>query len=240
MTGSDIDVAAEVGTAIQTAKMTRADGLSFLHLSDPSAIRALPPQIGRLDWMAWLDLEGTGIADLSPIASLTRLQRLDLRMTGVADLSPLSGMTRLTHLFVEGAPVRDLTPLSGLCRLQELWLSGTAVTDLAPLSTCTGLRTLVLSRTRVSDLTPLAGLPDLASLDISDTGVDDLTPILNLPGFFSEDCVSAISFANTPAIARDPALQWIACEEDDPQRRAELLVAQLTGGTLDRGWKGNA
>ncbi|WP_323768272.1 leucine-rich repeat domain-containing protein [Antarctobacter sp.] len=231
---------AEVQEMILSVKMNRRDGMSFLYLESNELLRRLPEQIGRLDWMTWLDLEGTHVSDLGPLAPLTRLEKLDLRGTAVTDLSALKGMTALRHLFLEGSGVSDLSPLAGMGRLRELWLNHTGVTDLSPLKDCIGLRQLSLRGTEVSDLSPLAGLPDLAVLDITGTQVGDLTPLLRLPAFCEGEGEVGISFENTPAAARSKALSRIASDEEDPGLRAEDLVDHLTGGALQAGWRGDA
>ncbi len=231
---------AEVREMIQSAKMDRRDGLSFLYLTHRVPLRRLPDQIGRMDWFTWMDLEGTQIADLAPLSSMTRMEKLDLRMTRVSDLSPLAAMPKLRNLFLEGAPTSDLTPLSGLTRLRDLWLNGTEVTDLSPLANCVGLRSLSLRGTKVSDLSPLAGLPELAVLDITDTQVSDLSPLLRLPTFCDADYEVGISFEDTPAAASSKALSRIASEEEDPGRRAEFLVDHLMGGARTNKWRGDA
>ena len=231
---------AELREMILSVKMHRRDGMSFLYFANSVSLRQLPQEIGRLDWMTWLDLEGTQVADLTPLAPLTRLEKLDLRGTPVKDLSPLKGMTGLRHLFLEGSGVADLSPLVGMGRLRELWLNHTGVTDLSPLKDCIGLRQLSLRGTEVSDLSPLAGLPDLAVLDITGTQVGDLTPLLRLPAFCEGEGEVGISFENTPAASRNKALARIATDEEDPGLRAEDLVDHLTGGTRLAGWRGDA
>ena len=65
------------------------------------------------------------IADLSPLAGLTKLQSLEVPLGGEnvgVDLSPLAGLTDLRTLRT-GSNVTDLTPLSGLTGLRELDLT---------------------------------------------------------------------------------------------------------------------
>lgn len=231
---------AEIRDMILSVKMNRRDGMSFLYIENAASLRQLPDRIGRLDWMTWLDLEGTQVSDLTPLKPLTRLEKLDLRGTPVRDLSPLRGLTALRHLFLEGSGVTDLSPLAGMGRLRELWLNHTRVTDLSPLKDCIGLRQLSLRGTEVSDLLPLAGLPNLAVLDITGTQVGDLSPLLRLPAFCEGEGEVGISFENTPAAARSKALTRIATDEEDPGLRAADLVDHLTGGARQAGWRGDA
>jgi len=129
-----------------------------------------------------LDLLGTQVSDLSPVAGLTGLDILDLEFTQVSDLSPLSGMTSLTWLLLQGTPVSDLSPLSGLTGLSLLDLGGTPVSDLSPLSGITGMTTLRVGGTQVSDLSPLSGMTSLSSLALNETQVSDLSGLSGLTG----------------------------------------------------------
>lgn len=142
-------------------------------ITDVSAIKAYGD-------VYYLDLDGTGVADLSPLSGLTSLQMLSLDGTGVTDLSPLSGLTSLCSLSLNGTGVTDLSPLSGLTSLQTLRLDGTGVVDLSPLSDLTSLKTLWLDRADVSDLSPLSGLTSLQELWLEGTGVTDVSPLSGL------------------------------------------------------------
>jgi len=68
--------------------------------------------------------------------------RLELDGTSVADLSPLSGM-KLDGLFLLATPVSDLSPLKG-ARIRQLRISLTKVTDLTPLANAS-IQSLALS-----------------------------------------------------------------------------------------------
>ena len=61
-----------------------------------------------------LDLSGTKVTDLTPLAGLAKLEALDLRGTKVTDLTPLAGLTNLIMLDLRGTKVIDLTPIAGL------------------------------------------------------------------------------------------------------------------------------
>jgi hypothetical protein len=76
-----------------------------------------------------LDLYGTGVSDLTPLAGLTGLHTLHLSRTDVSDLAPLAALTGLQSLYLYGTGVSDLTPLAGLTGLHTLHLSDTSVSD---------------------------------------------------------------------------------------------------------------
>ena len=146
-----------------------------------------------------LDLGGTKIADLSPLAGAPlaslaligatevtdiaalrgmALQSLNLSGTKVADLSPLADMRTLERLVLTSTPVTDLAPLRGL-RLKVLVISSTPVSDIAALRGMP-LEEFELGYTRVADLTPLAGMP-LKRIDLYSAPVLDFSPLAGLP-----------------------------------------------------------
>ncbi len=58
-----------------------------------------------------LNVDYTGVSDISPAAGLTTLVEVDLRGSKVSDVSPLKGLANLKKLFLEDCPVKDYSPL---------------------------------------------------------------------------------------------------------------------------------
>ena len=127
-----------------------------------------------------LYLTGTGVSDISPLASLTELQSLYLTETSVSDISPLASLTELQSLYLTETSVSDISPLASLTELKSLYLTGTGVSDISPLASLTELQSLYLTVTGVSDISPLASLTELKSLDLTGTGVSDISPLASL------------------------------------------------------------
>ena len=128
-----------------------------------------------------LDLQGTAISDLGPLADLKKLVRLDVSHTKVADLTPLAGLASLESLSVAGTQASDLTPLGGLTSLWSLDATGLDIPTLAPLARLTRLRALgVAGAVRVDDLAPLGGMTQMERLDIAGTLASDLAPLSRL------------------------------------------------------------
>jgi Leucine-rich repeat (LRR) protein len=75
------------------------------------------------------------VTDLRPIANQKGIMYLDLEGTGISDLSALCGLQRLDTLWLRDcSQVRDIEPLRNLLRLRLLHLEGVAPgIDLAPL-----------------------------------------------------------------------------------------------------------
>ncbi len=105
---------------------------------------------------AGLDLANLPLTDLACLADL-RPERLDLSGTAVADLGPLADQTSLRELRLLACPVTDLGPLAGL-ELQSLDLRDTRVRDLSALAGMP-LRWLDLRDAPATDLAPLADCP---------------------------------------------------------------------------------
>ena len=63
------------------------------------------------------------IADLSPLAGLTNLERLSVTINGVDSLEPLRNLKKLAYLFINGeGAYQDFSPISELMELQTLRL----------------------------------------------------------------------------------------------------------------------
>jgi Leucine-rich repeat (LRR) protein len=118
-----------------------------------------------------VDLSGTRVGDLSPLAGLEELKYIDLYDTPVSDVSPLAGLEKLEDLFLSNTSVTDVSPLEGLKGLGWLDLAGTPVSDVSPLAGLEGLTILGLSNTSVTDVSPLMGLEHLKILKLTNTQV---------------------------------------------------------------------
>ena len=114
-----------------------------------------------------LDLAGTRITDLAPLAALDGIEKLDLSRAPPESLASLPALPDLRELDLSGSQVRDLSPLVRQPALESLDLGWTPVARLDALTGLPKLRRLVLAGTAVTDLTPLTALPDLQELDLS-------------------------------------------------------------------------
>jgi hypothetical protein len=80
-----------------------------------------------------LNLSGTQITDLAPLANLLNLYDLDISNTPVSNISPLHALVNLHFLNIEGTNVTDLSPINNLDGLNEINFSNTQISDLMPL-----------------------------------------------------------------------------------------------------------
>ena len=127
-----------------------------------------------------LDLRGSQVSDLRPLANLTTLERLRLSGTQIADIAPLANLTALEWLDLDDTQVSDLGPLANLATLELLDLLCTQVSNLGPLANLTALEWLNLMGTPVSDIRPLAKLAALERLYLAGTQISDIGPLANL------------------------------------------------------------
>ena len=132
-----------------------------------------------------LDLSGTKVTNLAPLAALTALRKINLGPRLVSN-TPASSWPA-TNDWTDAAPITDFIPLTRLTNLQALWLLDTQVADAAPLAQLTNLQRLDLSRTEVADAAPLAGLTNLRELSLSGTQVADAAPLARLTNLQSLD-----------------------------------------------------
>ena len=153
-----------------------------------------------------LDFNGTHLADLKQLASLTALEHLNLRDTQVSDITPLANLTELETLELSGTQVRDIAPLASLIVLESLDLTGTQVSDIAPLASLTALQRLNIMYTKVRDIAPLATLTALQTLYLIGTEVRDIRVLASLTALQVLD-LRRTQVSNIVPLARLTALQ---------------------------------
>lgn len=106
-----------------------------------------------------LQINDASVRDVAGLEHFTGLWKLDLSGTGISDLTPLAALSELDALYLADTKVTDISVLSNLSNLYGLDLSGTAVTDISPLAKLDQLGVLNLADTSVTDTTVLDGLP---------------------------------------------------------------------------------
>ncbi len=110
-----------------------------------------------------VDLDDSGIADLSELQSQSRLKKVSIRGLLPASLSPVRQVASLRASFL--SPER-LSELSQFPALEELDIEVAGPVDLGILAGCRGLRRLCVRSTDGLSLRGLASLPSLESLEL--------------------------------------------------------------------------
>lgn len=156
-------------TAVTKAtKIARSTSLERLDLSATKVSARIVSAIVRHPYLQWLSLADLPIDDaaLAKIVALRRLEALDLSGTQITSLTPLAQLGRLALLSLAGTSVNDLRPLEQLYGLRYLDLGRTEVTDAAlrSIADLRNLHTLSLKQTAITDLSPIAGLAQLTHL----------------------------------------------------------------------------
>ena len=62
-----------------------------------------------------------------------RRNRINVDYTGVSDISPAAGITSLTEMNLAGSKVSDVSPIKNLVNLKKLFLKDSQVTNYSPL-----------------------------------------------------------------------------------------------------------
>ena len=178
LTHDDARLNTKVFTQISAQMATVVPGNRDLDL-DGSQISDLRP-LASLTILERLHLSSTQVSDIEPLANLAALRWLDLCDTQVSDLSPLANLIALELLDLFGTQVLLLDPLANLTALSWLNLAATPVPDIGPLANLAALEHLYLAGTQISDIGPLASLTALKHLDLAYTQISDISPLANL------------------------------------------------------------
>jgi Leucine-rich repeat (LRR) protein/GTPase SAR1 family protein len=161
-----------------TRLLKKLPRLIELHLTENKLEKITP--LSTLSGLQKLNIGNNEIIDLTPLSSLTDLRKLIIGGTKIMNLKPLSGCTKMEFLITDRSQITDLTPLSKLTRLHTLSLIDNNINDLTPLSSLSDLKELILTSTDVTDLIPLSSLKKLQVLHIDWTTIADITPLSKL------------------------------------------------------------
>jgi hypothetical protein len=126
-------------------------GTNNIDLSDLSALRRLPNNIGDIPNLKYLTVRETNLRDLSGIEGIKTLQQLDLNETQVSDLMPLAGLPNLRLIYLHDTWVEDVGLLTTLPSLERLDIGKTQIASLEPLTRIENLRWLNLHRSHALD-----------------------------------------------------------------------------------------
>ena len=105
--------------------------------------------------------QAAAAGDAAGLVSLTAKER------GIADLTGIEQLTRLEVLDLYGNEIRHLSPLAQLTRLRYLDLGSNRVEEVTALESLQGLQVLLLADNAVTDVSALAGLDSLQSVDLT-------------------------------------------------------------------------
>ncbi len=127
----------------------------------------------QLDW-------NPAVTNLTLVAAMTNLTHLSLAGDGVTNAAFLTGLARLQELSLYLNDVKDIVPLAGLSDLTMLSLGWNNITNPAVLAAFTGLEELWLNGNALTNVPYLAGLTSLRRLGLDYTDLTDMAPLTNL------------------------------------------------------------
>ena len=147
---------------------------------------------------------GKRIADVSPLAELTQLEKLYLKQDGIDDISALGGLVNLENLDLSGnKEISDVSALANMTKLKTIDMSGNKIENinvlsnleelgfvnlannqikaLPDLSKLTKVYAFSVGKNQITDVTPIAAMKSLVELDLSSNpGIKDLKPLAKL------------------------------------------------------------
>jgi hypothetical protein len=172
-----------------------------------SNVKDLTP-LASLHRLETLALPAAKVEDLSPLSNLKALQHLKLPSNKkLSDLKPLVGLIELKELDLNLTAVKDLQPLAGLVKLEALLLRGTKVESLLALRGLEKLRRLYLEKSRLKSLEGLSALTQLETLWLWGTKVKDLSPLAGLLHLQDLNIAALGKARGTEAVSQLPALK---------------------------------
>ena len=117
------------------------------------------------------------VTDLSPLSSLTGLEKITFHNCNVKDISFTVKMKNLTTIGGENNGISDISALSGHTKLSDVWLHNNNIKDISPLKDSTEMINICFSNNPVSDLSALSGMKKLKQINFIDCKVKSLNAL---------------------------------------------------------------
>ena len=181
-----------------------SDDLMVLDLSGTTGLWSLAFLEGSS--VSSLKLSGCpGIDDLAFVTTMEDLSELDVTGTDVDDLTPLADCGQLRYLYAADTRITSLEPLTSLPWLREIDFDGCAIEELSTPFASVFLREVSLADTPVSDLSALADCDRLELLNLN--GASNLHDL----SWFDHQCcetLTELDLGRSGVAAED--LDWLA------------------------------
>lgn len=107
--------------------------LKALDVSGNASISSISP-LEKISSLSYLNIAGTKVSDLQPIANLFDMETLILSSTAVDNLNPLSALSRLKEIDFSKCKVTSIEPLLKLPEMKSIIMDSTGVADAGSLS----------------------------------------------------------------------------------------------------------
>ncbi len=193
------------------------------------------------DTKNWYSIDEPGVpcnqvADLSPLAELSKLTHLNLGYSRITDISPLAGLSELTKLDLGQNNVADFSALAHLPKLTELDMkecsSFVKADDLANLP---ALKTLFLgkcpAKVIADGLPKITGLTTLHLFEFGQPDLSLLAVLKNLKFLFVTSSDSLVSLEGVATLTKLETLGFNFCESlanlDELAKMTSLKVLSI-------------
>ncbi|MDF2685850.1 MAG: hypothetical protein K0S55_1031 [Clostridia bacterium] len=128
-----------------------------------------------------LNIAGVKLRDLSPISTLTNLNKVWLCDDMIDDISAFKPLKKLIWVILFDNRIIDISPLENSTELEFIDISMNLVENLAPLKNCKKLKGINAHTNRFSDASSLEDLINLEALTLENNYISDISALVKLP-----------------------------------------------------------
>lgn len=162
-----------------------------------------------------LQMGHQNIADISPVAALTKLRVLDLTQNRkISDITPLAGLTELEWLDLDSNLITDISSLINLVNLRYLNLMYNEIKDISHISNATNLEKLWMADASINDLSALSNMINLELLWFSRCDIKNISCLQNLTNIKTLK-LTWNHFTDISSLSNMKILEWVALEKNN-------------------------
>ncbi|MEO1971420.1 MAG: DUF1588 domain-containing protein, partial [Pirellulaceae bacterium] len=126
------------------------------------------------DRVTFLNLQGKGLVDISPLRKLTKLKNLRLDYNDLTDISSLANAVEIDKLELTGNRLKSLAPVAQMKNLRRLTFARNEIADLSPIAGLTALEFISCYVNPITDVSALHGLTRLKKVKLQGNPVPEM------------------------------------------------------------------
>lgn len=205
--------------------------LYMLNLSENPQITDLGDLSALADGLTYLDVSGTGLADLNALEGFTGLYKLAADGVPAEDVSALAGCEGLEQLSLAGC---ELTDLRGCPELEELNVNDNRLESLAGLENCLRLRVLQAENNQLTGLEGLENATRLEGAYLSKNQLTDISALAKSAEYLQTVRLADNQLTDLSALAGSTALIGLDIDHNQVQSLEPLAESKMLRGLSAR------
>lgn len=165
----------------------------------------------KLQKKAFVNIPGTGVSDLAPLAKFIQIESLNLSYNDITSTSALNNLPALEQLIITNTKITAIPELKASKKLALLNVGFNPIASISDISHLSSLKKLQIDKTAITDLSAIKN-DNLLELSLKFiAGEANLASLPTLPKLRELVLDESVDMADLKAVARFTSLRKVSC-----------------------------